>query len=86
MQEQWVRRGLAPCLRSRPVWLTLGIDRLRFQGTIDRGASPCGVDGDTRIEPIDVFVLPDQNDVEIDAALDESICGIHGDTLGAARS
>jgi hypothetical protein len=42
------------------------------------------VERDTRVEPINVFVFSDQDDVKIDAALHERVRGIDGDPLGAA--
>ena len=66
------------------VQLALGSVRLGLRCALIRGTRPCGVERDTRIEPINVLVFPDQNDVKIDAALDQRIRGVDGDPLGAA--
>jgi len=66
------------------VRLALGFVRPASRCILICSARPCGVEGDTRIEPIDVLVFPDQNDVKIDAALDQRIRGVDGDPLGAA--
>ncbi len=66
------------------VRLALGFVRLGFRCIVIGAARPRGVERDTRIEPIDVFVFPDQNDVKIDAALDQRVRGVDGDPLGAA--
>ena len=64
--------------------LALGFVRLGFRCTVIGDTRPRGVERNARIKPIDVFVFPHQNDMEIDAALDQRVRGVDSDPLGAA--